>query len=269
MCLLRGARREEAEQARRRDRHGQLRHRDRAGELPGRGRGRGPDRGRRRGRIHGGAAAAVPGRAPRARAEAGQRRGACRSAGGRGGWGARRPGGAATAPGRVAGPGRPGDGIRHGRPVPGLGVGLAGAGDPGRGLGRLALPPGGGAQRETRRRDHGHARQRRSHGRLPVVAVRAGVRLRADLPRSGGRGDHADPARALPRGTGQAQGGRCPACPAVAGREGGRTAARRARGTGARRATLPSATSSRSGPGRRSRPTASSSAEARRWTRQW
>ena len=135
--------------------------------------------------------------------------------------------------------------------VPGLAVGLAGAGLPGRAVGGVAIPP----RRRSSTPGHGAATMDTliSVGvgrRIPVVTVRAivgkgrpgghadelclaGPRQwgRRHLPGGRLRRDGADPASPLPRGPRQAALGRGAAGAAVAGRQGRRGAARRRRGT--------------------------------------
>ena len=94
----------------------------------------------------------------------------------------------------------------------------------------------------------------------------AGGRDARHLPGGGVRGHRADPARPVPGGAGEAERRRGAARAARPGREAGDGAQGR---TGAQRPRRPApawATSSSSGRGRRSRPTASSSAAARRLT---
>ena len=89
--------------------------------------------------------------------------------------------------------------------LPGLAVGVARAGDPGRDLGRLAVPPGRGGQRAARRGDHGHAGLGGGGRRLRLVGVRARLRRR-HLPGSRGQRHRADPARPVPGAAGAAPG---------------------------------------------------------------
>jgi copper chaperone CopZ len=149
-------------------------------------------------------------------------------------WGATRP---PKPPGLAAAsvdsPGRPGGGAGDGPgvAVSGLAVGLPGAGVPGRGVGRVAVPPGRAGRRPARRGHHGHADLGRGGRRLPVVAGRADLRRgRRDVPGGRGGGDRAGPARPPAGGAGQAAFGRGAAGAAVAGREGRRGTARRYRG---------------------------------------
>ena len=193
---------------------------------------------------------------------------------------------AAAPPGRgVAGAQRAGgrDGDGAGAAVRLLAVALAGAGRAGRGVGRLAVPPGRLDQPAPRRRDHGHAGLGRHPGRARLVALRAvprhGGRARDDppvrahrrahrrrrqhLPRGRGRGDDVHPRRALVRGPLEAA-GRCRAPGAArAGRPGGRGAPRVAPRSGSPSSSSRSATGSSYAPARRSPPTASSSRAAR------
>ncbi len=167
---------------------------------------------------------------------------------GRGGRGGR----AAPAPAHLRGPVAAGaaDGDGAGAAVRQLAVAQPRAREPGRDLGRLAVPPGGVRERAARRRDDGHADLRRRARGLAVVGLRAvprrgrdgghadAVRARArarlrdgrDLLRGRLRRHDAHPARPLLRGARQAQRRRRAARPARAGRQGRQRAGRRRRG---------------------------------------
>ena len=128
-----------------------------------------------------------------------------------------------------------------------LAVALAAAGDSGRALGRLAVPPRCVAQPEARDRDDGHAdlcRHARGVGlvaRCPVLPRRRrdrdddGLRARpqpgrdrrASLSRGGRGRDHLHPRRPLLRGSGEATRGSRIARSARAGRQGGERPRRR------------------------------------------
>ncbi len=89
-----------------------------------------------------------------------------------------------------------------GRPVLRLGVGGARAVDACRLLRRARLPQVCSAQRPPRGRDDGHADLARHARRVSLVRGRLPLRARlGHLLRGRNRGDHADPARALPRRT--------------------------------------------------------------------
>ena len=87
----------------------------------------------------------------------------------------------------------------------GLGVAGARAGDAGRALGGLAVPPRGAAEPAARRGDDGHADLARHAGGLGVVGGRARRLPREDIYfEVGAVIDDADPARPLPGGARQA-----------------------------------------------------------------
>ena len=177
---MRPARRAAAQRARRRHGNGQLRHRAGVGRVRSR-----PRRDRR---PRGGGRC---GRVSRLRPAGGRDRAA----------GGRRSAAAATAsPARLGRPLASGTRSRHGSgaPVRVLAVGEPRARDPGRPLGRLAVPPEGVVEPAAPNGDDGHADLDRHARRLGLV------RGRPALPRRGraGRGDGLR-ARARPRHRGE------------------------------------------------------------------
>ena len=216
--LLRGARREDAEPARRRRRVGQLR--DRRGHGPLRSGERATRRPARRGRV-----LRLPRLAP-----------------GRGVSGRGSEPALARPARRLRRSHRPARGARDGAaaPVPRLGVARARARDAGRVLGRLAVPPRRRAQSPPPRGDDGHADLARHALGVDVVGRRPARRdRRRHVLRSRRRDHDADPARPLPRGPRAPSLGRGDPCAARAGREGGPRAARRRRSARARRRAAP------------------------------
>ncbi len=225
---MRGARREETQQARRGHRDGELRDREgprrvRRPDLPRR-----PRRRRRIGRLP----RRTAGTLPRAHRRTG------------------RPGRCAQAPPadlrRAVGTGdRDGDGPRAAVHL--LAVALADTGRTGGGLGRLALPSGRVDEPAPRCGDHGHADLGGHPGRVRVVALctvlghcrhsgddapvrtdhRPHRRQRQHLPRSRRRGDDVHPGRSLLRGARQTAGRRGPARAAGDGRPRGHRPQRR------------------------------------------
>ena len=85
-----------------------------------------------------------------------------------------------------------------------VGVGGRSADHPGRVVGRLAVPPGGGPQPRPRLDHHGHARVDGDGGRMDLVRRCADRRHRPRLLRDRSGHRHADPPRQVVRGQGQA-----------------------------------------------------------------
>ncbi len=191
------------------------------------------------------------GRLPRRPAPAGGR---WARAAGRGRRGAGR---AAAAAGGLRGADRAGRPARHGPGVPvrQLAVGVADAGRPGGGVGRLALPPGRLDEPAARHHDHGHAGVDGGAGGVRLVPGRAVLGhgghdrhdppVRADrpahrrpgqhLPRGRGRRDDVPAGRALVREALEAAGGGSPRRAARDGGQGGHPARGRRRAAGAGR----------------------------------
>ena len=168
-----------------------------------------------------------------------------------------------------------------------LAVGGPGARFPGRGVGRVALPPRRAGQPAPPRGDDGHTDLGRGGRGLPVVGVGAVLHPRghagheddgrpagewrcrtSPLSRGRRRGHHLHPRRSLFRGARQAAVRRCASRPPRHGREGRLRPARRVdRNAHSHRTTRGRATSSWRVLARRSPPTVSWCRARRRWTR--